>query len=88
MSDQQTEVEKVIYKLVINYFIEAGEHNKTPEYLYRKIIKQIEKPLYAAALFLNRGNQTKTAISLGVSRGTLRTKIKDYGLHTKRIRSK
>jgi Fis family transcriptional regulator len=44
------------------------------------VLAEIELPLLEAALQKTRGNQTKTAILLGLSRGTLRKKLKQYNL--------
>lgn len=46
--------------------------------LYKLVIEEIEAPLYKAVLEHCRYNQCRAAILLGVSRGTLRTKLKYY----------
>jgi DNA-binding NtrC family response regulator len=38
------------------------------------------RELLAAVMHQTRGNQSKAAIVLGLNRGTLRTKLKQYGL--------
>lgn len=53
---------------------------------YQAIVDQLEKPILAAALIANNCNQTKTAITLGLNRGTLRKKIKKHGLFGKNRR--
>ena len=46
--------------------------------LYQLIIEDIEAPLFRTVMELTRYNQSKAARVLGVSRGTLRTKLKRY----------
>lgn len=46
--------------------------------LYQLIIEEIEAPLFRTVMELTRYNQSKAARVLGVSRGTLRTKLKRY----------
>ncbi|MDP3561386.1 MAG: helix-turn-helix domain-containing protein [Legionellaceae bacterium] len=46
--------------------------------LYELIIEEIEAPLFRTVMELTRYNQSKAARVLGVSRGTLRTKLKRY----------
>lgn len=50
--------------------------------LYDLVISEVEAPLIAAVLLHTQGNQSRAATMLGVSRGTLRKKIKLYGLPT------
>ena len=46
--------------------------------LYQLLIEEIEGPLFRTVMELTRYNQSKAARVLGVSRGTLRTKLKRY----------
>lgn len=46
--------------------------------LYQLIVEEIEAPLFRSVMELTRYNQSKAARVLGVSRGTLRTKLKHY----------
>ena len=46
--------------------------------LYQLIIEEVEAPLFRSVMELTRYNQSKAARVLGVSRGTLRTKLKLY----------
>ena len=46
--------------------------------LYQLIIEDIEAPLFRTVMELTLYNQSKAARVLGVSRGTLRTKLKRY----------
>ncbi len=46
--------------------------------LYQLIVEAVEAPLFRTVMELTRYNQSKAARVLGVSRGTLRTKLKRY----------
>lgn len=46
--------------------------------LYQLIIEEVEAPLFRTVMELTRYNQSKAARVLGLSRGTLRTKLKRY----------
>ena len=46
--------------------------------LYQLIVEEVEAPLFRTVMELTRYNQSKAARVLGVSRGTLRTKLKRY----------
>jgi Fis family transcriptional regulator len=57
----------------------AGTSSKdTNLNLYQLIIEEIEVPLFRTVMEMTRYNQSKAARVLGVSRGTLRTKLKRY----------
>jgi Fis family transcriptional regulator len=46
--------------------------------LYELILEEVEAPLFRTVMEMTRYNQSKAARVLGVSRGTLRTKLKHY----------
>lgn len=48
--------------------------------LYNLVLDELEEPLLKAVLAYTKGNQSKAAIILGLSRGTLRKKMKKFGL--------
>ena len=51
-----------------------------PSELFRLVMEQVEPPMIEAVLACTRGNQSRAAQMLGINRGTLRKKIKLYGL--------
>lgn len=51
-----------------------------PSNLYELILAEVEAPLMSAVMEYTKGNQSRAAIVLGLSRGTLRKKLKMYGL--------
>ena len=50
------------------------------EDLYAMVLAQVEPPLLRQVMAHVGNNQSKAAILLGLSRGTLRTKLSKYGL--------
>jgi Fis family transcriptional regulator len=48
--------------------------------LYAMVMAEVEAPLLACVLEHTDGNQTRAADVLGLNRGTLRKKLKLYGL--------
>ena len=67
-----------VERVVRQYFAVLGD--EMPTDLYELILKEIEQPLLSVVLEKSRGNQTKCAQILGLNRGTLRKKLKTYGL--------
>lgn len=60
------------------YFADLDGHDASD--LYDLVISQVEKPLFEAVIQHTRGNITKAADMLGMNRGTLRSRLKKYGL--------
>ncbi|OGT38657.1 MAG: hypothetical protein A3F12_05975 [Gammaproteobacteria bacterium RIFCSPHIGHO2_12_FULL_38_14] len=54
--------------------------DQTPNNLYDLILGEVEAPLMEAVMEYTKHNQSRAAIILGLSRGTLRKKLKQYGL--------
>lgn len=48
--------------------------------LYPMVLSEVEAPLLEAVMRHTRNNQTRAAVMLGLNRGTLRKKLKQYGL--------
>ena len=48
--------------------------------VYQMVLAQIEAPLLEEIMAYTRNNQTKASIMLGLNRGTLRKKLKQYRL--------
>lgn len=46
--------------------------------LYKLVIEEIEEPLYKVVMENCKYNQSRAAILLGVSRGTLRARLRHY----------
>jgi Fis family transcriptional regulator len=58
------------------YLRALGE--EPPGDLYRLLLAEVEPPLIEAVLRHYRGNQTRAAQALGISRVTLRKKLKQF----------
>ena len=61
-----------------SYFENLNGHK--PGDLYQLVMGEVEKPLFRAVLTYTNGNQSEAAEILGINRGTLRKKLKDYKL--------
>ena len=48
--------------------------------VYQMVLAEIEAPLLEEIMAYTRNNQTKASIMLGLNRGTLRKKLKQYKL--------
>ena len=61
------------------YFKQLEGHGAND--LYQMVLNEIEEPLFRSVLEYTRGNQSKASELLGINRGTLRKKLKMYGLN-------
>ncbi|HEX7012592.1 MAG TPA: DNA-binding transcriptional regulator Fis [Steroidobacter sp.] len=61
-----------------SYFATLNGHK--PGQLYELVLREVEEPLFKAVLDYAQGNQSRAADILGINRGTLRKKLKAYGL--------
>ncbi|WP_419813023.1 DNA-binding transcriptional regulator Fis [Bacterioplanoides sp.] len=48
--------------------------------IYDMVLSEVEAPLLETVMKYTRDNQTKASIVLGLNRGTLRKKLKQYGM--------
>lgn len=60
------------------YFLHLD--GQTTNDLYQLVLSEVEAPLLEAVLAYTRNNQSKAAQMLGLNRGTLRKKLKQYDL--------
>lgn len=61
-----------------HYFEKLNGH--PPVALYNFVMREVEMPLFRMVMDFTRGNQSRAADILGINRGTLRKKLKVYGL--------
>lgn len=61
-----------------NYFTNIG--GEQPVDFYSILLEEIERPLLEVLINHTHYNQVKMANILGLSRGTLRKKLKQYGM--------
>ena len=60
------------------YFDSLNGHR--PGRLYDLVMREVELPLFQAVMDYASGNQSRAATILGINRGTLRKKLREYGL--------
>jgi Fis family transcriptional regulator len=67
-----------VHDTINDYFSDLDGYPSTG--LYRMVIAEVEAPLLASVLRYVRNNQSKAARLLGITRTTLRKKIRQYQL--------
>src|SRR5271156_7242865 len=60
------------------YFETLNGHK--PAHLYELVIREVEEPLFKVVMSHVQGNQSRAATILGINRGTLRKKLKEFGI--------
>lgn len=65
-----------VTQAVKNYFTELK--GSEPVDLYQFVMEEVETPLFKAVMEHCKYNQSRAALMLGISRGTLRTKLRKY----------
>jgi len=70
----RSEVEKALHR----YFQHVDDEPVTD--LHQMVMSEVEGPLLETIMQRTGNNQSKASIMLGLNRGTLRTKLKYYGL--------
>lgn len=49
--------------------------------LYDMVLSEVEAPMLDVIMQYTRGSQTRAAVMMGINRGTLRKKLKRYGMN-------
>jgi Fis family transcriptional regulator len=75
---QDTPLREAVKRAWDNYISQLG--GEEPSNLYEMFLEQVELPLLLAVMAYTGNNQSRTAKIMGLSRGTLRKKLKIYGL--------
>jgi Fis family transcriptional regulator, factor for inversion stimulation protein len=65
-------------RALTDYFANLNGHR--PAHLYDMVLREVEEPLFRAVLDYAEGNQSRAAGILGINRGTLRKKLRLFGL--------
>lgn len=83
MSKSNTEqpspcLREFVRNVVGQYLLDMG--NTPPDDLHRFILREVERPLIEAVLDHTGRNQSRSAEILGITRSTLRNRIRRYGL--------
>jgi Factor for inversion stimulation Fis, transcriptional activator len=71
-------LKELVKQQLDRYFNELD--GEVPSELYDLVISQVEHALLESALEQTANNQSKAAEILGISRGTLRTRMKRFGM--------
>lgn len=78
-SAQQENTLRAEVKRSLNRYFENIEDEPVTD-LHQLVMSEVEAPLIEAVMRYCGNNQSKASIMLGLNRGTLRTKLKLYGL--------
>ncbi|HTQ36925.1 MAG TPA: helix-turn-helix domain-containing protein [Steroidobacteraceae bacterium] len=65
-------------RALADYFANLNGHR--PARLYNLVLREVEEPLFRTVLDHAGGNQSQAAIILGITRATLRKKLREFGL--------
>ncbi len=74
---QQT-LRDTVHQSLTSYFKQLDGQPVTD--VYQMVLSEIEAPLFESVMAYTKDNQTKASEVLGLNRGTLRKKLKQYGL--------
>ena len=66
-------------KIAISNYLSQLNGNDVDD-MYDLVLSEIEAPMLEEVMMYTRGNQTRAANLLGINRGTLRKKLKKYGI--------
>ena len=70
----RTQAEEALH----GYFDTLNGHS--PAHLYELVMREVEEPLFKVVMNHVHGNQSRAATILGINRGTLRKKLKEFGI--------
>jgi len=77
VGDTQT-LRDSVEKALESYFAQLDGQPVTD--VYEMVLSEVEAPLLEVVMRYTKDNQTKAAVLLGLNRGTLRKKLKQYGM--------
>ena len=78
ITKQENSLRYEVDKALRRYFHHIEDEPVTD--LHQMVMSEVEAPLLEAVMRFTGNNQSKASIMLGLNRGTLRTKLKLYGL--------
>lgn len=81
-AEQRQPLRQFVKESLDLYFSEL-DPSTLPTNLYALVLEEVEPSLLATTLNFTEGNQTEAARILGISRSTLRKKLKQYQLDSK-----
>lgn len=65
-------------QVLVDYFASLNGH--APADLHQLVLREVEEPLLRIVLERAAGNQSRAAAMLGMTRATLRKKLRQFGL--------
>jgi Fis family transcriptional regulator len=65
-------------RALADYFANLNGHR--PARLYDLVMREVEEPLFRSVLEYSSGNQSQAAVILGITRATLRKKLREFGI--------
>jgi Fis family transcriptional regulator len=77
-SVQPVTLRENVAQIMEHYF--ANLKGEEPKHVYDFFLDVVEEPILAFVMKITRNNQSEAARMLGISRGTLRTKLKKYAM--------
>ncbi len=78
LNGQSQHLRHVVSDTIEQYFDELGGEEVTD--VYKMVLNEVEKPLLEQVMAYTKQNQSKACMILGINRGTLRKKLKQYEL--------
>lgn len=76
--EQSQTLRDSVAKALQNYFDHLDGQSVVD--IYEMVLSEVEAPLLETVMKYTRDNQTKASLVLGLNRGTLRKKLKQYGM--------
>ncbi len=80
-SDHNIPLREHVQNTVSRYIEDMG--NTVPDNLYQVLLAEVEPPLIEETLKCTGGNQSRAAEMLGITRNTLRTKMRRYSIQAR-----
>lgn len=77
-ADQTQTLRDAVTRELNSYFANLDGQEVTD--VYQMVLSEVEAPLLEEVMRYTRNNQTRASQLLGLNRGTLRKKLKQYGL--------
>ena len=75
---KNTHLNDAVEKAISDYF--AALEDQSSCNLYQLFLREVEAPMLKVVMERTNDNQSKAAEMLGLNRGTLRKKLKDYNI--------
>lgn len=79
IDSQPCSLRQAVERAMENYLTDLGDEDLVND-LYELVLSEVEAPSLEAVLRHTSSNQSRASTLLGLNRGTLRKKMKQYGL--------